>query len=81
MKPRVGKVQRGVRRGLIASDGVPQPTASLLPWCYPRAARFELKHYQSLWRAAPRFAIKLGRRGKGNLWAPNAALLKQIRDE
>ena len=81
MRPRVGKVQRGVRRALIVSDGVPLPTASLLPWCYPRLTRFEQKHYVALWRGAQKFAIRIGRCGKGNLWAPRPELLRQIRGE
>ena len=39
------------------------------------------RSYVALWRAAPRFAVKLGRRGKGNLWAPNDALMRAIKGE
>ena len=81
MRPRVGKVQRGVRRALIASDGAPLLTRDLLQWAFVREARYKVRHYSSLHRAAPRFAVKLGRCGKGNLWAPRPELLRQIRGE
>ena len=85
MRPNIGYVQRGVRRALIASDGAPLRTASLLRWCYPRVARFEHKHYRALHHAAPTFAIKLGRskygQGRPNMWAPRPELLALIRGE
>lgn len=69
-KPNVGKVQRGVRRALIASEGAPLRTAGLLRWCYPRLTKFEHKHYRALYHAAPKFAVKLGKDGRAIIWGP-----------
>ena len=82
MKPRVGKVQRGIRRAFIANDGQPLLTRELLTWAYPRDTWHPQNHYRGLAGAAPKFAVELGRCGKGNLWGPRPELLrKQIRGE
>jgi hypothetical protein len=79
MKPRVGRLQRAVWRSFVASQGAPLLTRDLMARAWIREARYEHKHYRSLARAARRYAIKLGRCGKGNLWAPNAELALLIR--
>ena len=81
IKNRVGKVQRGVRRAFIASDGAPLLTRDLLKWTCPREDWYPQARYRSLARAATRFAVKLGRCGKGNLWAPRPELLALIKGE
>ena len=85
MKPRVGKVRRGVRRALVASQGAPLLTRDLLRWCYPRASRFKQDHYRALHHAAPTFAVKLRRspigRGRPWLWAPSDELLRWIKGD
>jgi hypothetical protein len=63
-KPREGKIQRACRRALIAA-GRPLFTRDLLRWAYPRVERYECWHYWSIYRAAPRYAVKVGR-----VWMP-----------
>jgi hypothetical protein len=40
-------------------------TRDLLRWAYPRLTHFECWHYWSIYRAAPRYAIKVDR-----VWLP-----------
>jgi hypothetical protein len=60
-KPREGKVQRACRRALIAAGGRPLLTRDLLRWAYPRLEHFKTWHYWSVYRAAPKYAVKTGR--------------------
>ena len=64
--PREGRVMRACRRALIAA-GLARPlmTRDLLRWAYPQLERFECSHYKSIYRAAPRYAVKVGR-----VWLP-----------
>jgi hypothetical protein len=59
--PREGRIMRACRRALIAAGGQPLMTRDLLRWAYPRVERFQCWHYWSIYRAAPRYAIKIGR--------------------
>ena len=84
MKSRVGKVQRGIRRAFIVSDGEPLLTASDLALVLSTSRRVGIRRrVRSLSRAAPRFAMRVGRlehgRGRPNLWAPNAELMMPSR--
>ena len=56
-------------------------TIELMRWAHPRVDRYEPWRYWSVHRAAPRFAVRLGRCGQGNLWAPRPELLAQIRGD
>ena len=56
---------RACRRALIAAGGRPLMTRDLLRWAYPRVDRFQCWHYKSIYRAAPRYAIKVDR-----VWLP-----------
>jgi hypothetical protein len=78
---RVGKVQRAVRRAFAASNAVPLRSHDLLQWAYPRVDHFRHDHYRALYQAAPRFAIKLGKDGKGVIWGPTRELEALIRGE
>ncbi len=66
--PREGRIQRAVRRALIASDGRPLKTRDLLRWAYP-GTEHEFWHYKSIYRAAPRYAVKIDR-----VWMPVRSL-------
>jgi hypothetical protein len=77
MKNRVGRVQRQVRRALVAAGGRPVLTLDLLRAAFPDVDHYEVRHYQSVWRAAPRWASKR-RCGKGNAWTANDALARLI---
>jgi hypothetical protein len=66
-KPREGRVRRAVRRALIAAGGRPLMTRDVLAWAYPRLERFKCWHYKSVYRAAPRYAVKRGR-----VWMPRS---------
>jgi len=54
---------RACRRALIAAGAV--ETRTLLEWAYPQLKQFECWHYKSIYRAAPRYAVKVGR-----VWLP-----------
>ena len=62
---REGRVMRACRRALIAAGGRPLLTRDLLRWAYPRIERFQCWHYWSIYRAAPRYAVKIDR-----VWLP-----------
>ena len=57
--PREGRIMRQVRRAFIASSARPLTTGELLDWCHGRPRRHW--HYWSIYRAAPRYAVKQGR--------------------
>ena len=63
--PREGRVMRACRRALIAAGGRPLMTRDLLRWAYPQLRRFECWHYKSIYRSAPRYAVKVSR-----VWLP-----------
>jgi len=75
---RVGRVERQIRGALIASNGRPLQTVDLMRWAFPRATRYEPWRYWSVHRAARKFAIKVRRCGKGNLWIPMPDLARRI---
>jgi hypothetical protein len=81
-KPRLGRIQLQVRRAFISSSGRPLQISDLLPRVYPRLTQFESWHRWSIRRALLRQAVSLGRipnrRGRPNLWAPNAELRRLI---
>jgi len=56
---------RACRRALIAAGGRPLMTRDLLRWAYPQLKRFQYWHYWSIYRAAPRYAVKVDR-----VWLP-----------
>ena len=78
-KHRVGRVERQVRRAFIAGKGRPLTTIDLMRWAFPRATRYEPWRYWSVHRAAKKFAIKVRRWDKGNLWVPTPDLARRIR--
>ena len=59
--PREGRVMRACRRALIAAGGKVLKTRDFLSWAYPGLKQFECWHYKSIYRAAPRYAVKAGR--------------------
>lgn len=69
---RVGRVQRQIRRALLAADGRPVSIGELLPRCYPRSTKYTRWQRWSIHRALPRFAVPLGRymsaQGRPMLW-------------
>ena len=80
----VGRVQKAVRRALIASNGKPVSTSEIMAWAFPRLdGRYGSGswRYWSAHRAARKFAVRAGKQGHSIVWAPNAALMKQIRGE
>src|SRR5262249_39848922 len=67
--PREGRVMRACRRALIAAGGQPLMTRDLLAWAYPRTTKYACWHYWSIYRAAPRYAIKIDR-----VWVPRRGI-------
>lgn len=63
--PREGRVMRACRRALVSAGARPLMTRDLLRWAYPHLDRFQCWHYWSIYRAAPRYAVKNGR-----VWLP-----------
>ena len=61
---RVGRIQRQIKRAFIAAEGRPLLTIGLLERGYPRVAHYELWHYTSIYRAASKFAVRVGGPGR-----------------
>jgi hypothetical protein len=76
-KNRIGRVQRAVRRALIAAER-PVCTGEIMRWAFPRLDRYEPWRYWSVHRAASKFAIRLGKQGGSIIWgpAPDATYLR-----
>jgi hypothetical protein len=55
---------RACRRALIAAGGRPLKTSDLASWAFPGVER-QFWHYKSIYRAAPRYAVKVDR-----AWVP-----------
>ncbi len=71
--PRIGRVQRQIRRAFIAHHYRPLTTIELMRWCYPKVTKFKRWHSYGVRRAAPKFAVAIGRRrctGYPVIWAP-----------
>jgi len=82
-KARLGRCIVQCRRGFIAANGKATSASDLVRWCFPAAKHHPSWHYKSVWRALIALgAIRLGRipdrRGRPNLWAPNAELRRLI---
>jgi hypothetical protein len=67
---RIGRIQRQVRRCLIALGSA--RIRDLLKWCYPSALEFQPWHRTNIHRAAHRVAEVKRCRGKPNLWLPKS---------
>ena len=48
----------------MASGGRPLLTVDLLEHSYPRVDRYRRWHYVSIYRAASKFAVRVGRQGE-----------------
>jgi hypothetical protein len=57
---------RACRRALIAGGGRPLKTRDLLHWAFPGVER-RFWHYKSIYRAAPRYAVKVD-----GVWMPRS---------
>src|SRR5262249_23195815 len=83
--PRIGRIQRAVRRGFIASQGEPLSTSQLVARAYPRLKAFAIWQYAQVRSAAARWCVRIGRvrgrRGIAVLWSPNAELRRAISGE
>jgi hypothetical protein len=68
MANRVGRIQRGVLRGLVANRARPVSTVALLRWCYPQLrGKFAPKASPGI---ASRRASVCGSHPKGRLGSP-----------
>jgi hypothetical protein len=66
------KLQRQIKRALIAAQG-PVSTTALIAYCYPRGiSRRHRGAYRNVWKAAVKVCVCLGRqpnaRGRPNVW-------------
>lgn len=80
----IGRVQKAVRRSLIASDGKPVPTGEIMLWAFPRLdGRYGSGswRYWSVHRAARKFAVRVSKQSGTVVWGPRPELLAQIRGE
>src|SRR5262249_44988617 len=72
--PRIGRIQRAVRRGFIASQGEPLSTSQLVARAYPRLKAFAIWQYAQVREAAGKWCERVGmvngRKGRAILWAP-----------
>ena len=71
-RPRVGRVERQVRRCLIAGGDV-VPFSDLIAWSYAGGRR---PWRWTIYKALKRFGVNIGR----GRWAPNDALAKLIKE-
>ena len=66
------KLQRQIRRRFLAAPGQLLTTTQLMDFCYPRARKRYWTHRRSVWRAAMKMCVCLGRhphaRGRPNMW-------------
>jgi hypothetical protein len=74
-------VQKQIRRAFIANNGRPLLTIDLMRYVFPRTSRCEPWRYWSVHRAATKYAVKVGRCGKGNLWGPTPELAQKIKPD
>lgn len=63
--PRVGRVELRVRWAFIAA-GRPLSTTELMRRVYPRVGKFKRWHSYNVRRAAPKFAVRIGRSQVGS---------------
>ena len=72
MRPRIGKIARGIKRAFLAAGGHDRTTLDLLDWTHPRpifrGASHRERHYLcwDVRRAADRLCIRVGRSDKGS---------------
>jgi hypothetical protein len=69
---RVGRVQRQVRRFMWVCKEWPVTTLELLDRCYPRIrdGQYLEHHWKACRRAAERWLMRVGKRGRMALWVP-----------
>ena len=67
-KHRVGRLQRGCWRALVAARGRELLTRDLLAWCFPGADLYRAAQRWNVRRAARRFAIRVGRDRREATW-------------
>ena len=72
--PRDGRACRQIRRCFIAANGEPVSIGDLMAWCYTGNRR---PWYWPIHRALPRYGVHV----RHGWWAPNDALLRQIKGE
>jgi hypothetical protein len=81
-KPRVGRIQRQIRRALIANNCKPLSIRELLRWCYPAVKQHPRWHRWSIHRALPKFAIPHGRnterQGRPMIWSPRSEICRIV---
>jgi hypothetical protein len=76
---RIGRVERAVRRALIANNGQPLLTIHFLEYAYPRVDRYQHWHYKSVYVAAKKFAVNVAGPGRAIvIWVPKPELADLI---
>ena len=75
---RVGRIQRQIKRAFVVSGGQHLLTIDLLEHAYPRVTHYEPWHYVSVYRAATKFAVRVGGRRAFIIWGPKPELADQI---
>jgi hypothetical protein len=72
-KPRVGHVQRGIRRAFIVAPDRVWSTSALMEWAFPlqlyqgrTANRHRMNYSRSIRRAAAKLSVRAGRSDKGS---------------
>jgi hypothetical protein len=78
-----GRIQKRVRRALTESNGRPLLTIDLLEHAYPRVAPpYERWRYTAVYRAATRFAARVGGPGRAFIiWGPNRELAERLAED
>ena len=80
-----GRIQKRIRRALIESNGRPLLTADLLEFAYPRVDRFGREQrwrYTAVYRAATKFAARVGGPGRAFIiWGPNPELAERLAED
>jgi hypothetical protein len=71
---RVGRVQKQIRRSLIAAAGEPVRFSDFMDRAYARSSR---RWRWPIYRALKKYGVNVGR----GLWAPNDALMARIKGD
>jgi hypothetical protein len=66
--PRVGRLERQIKRCFLAHDMQPVSTSALRSWCYPGQPRHRWQLFNVKRTLRRLNAVKVGRAGRAGIW-------------